>query len=129
MLALRWGQSRKRRTAGAKPFKLEAMWLRDPRCANIVSDAWEYGLCISTGHPLQNCISSCSARLTQWNKREFGHVGHPIKTLRNKLQILEASETQHGQYSASQAGTKFLARHGRGNVEAKVSKQLFEGGR
>ena len=75
--------------AGAKPFRFKAMWLRDPQCAEVVGDAWEYGLCKPMGHPLQNCISSCNSRLTQWNKRKFGHVGHQIKTLRNKLQVLE----------------------------------------
>ncbi|XP_075654883.1 uncharacterized protein LOC142625058 [Castanea sativa] len=30
-------------------------------------------------------------RFREWNKKEFGHVGHQIKLLRNKLQVLEAS--------------------------------------
>nr|POE70391.1 hypothetical protein CFP56_68313 [Quercus suber] len=84
-------EGEKRRTKGAKPFRFKAKWLRDLRCAEVVSDAWEFGLCVPMGHPLQNCISSCNAHLTQWNKREFGHLGHQIKTLQNRLQILEAS--------------------------------------
>ena len=93
ILALRWNQGEKRWNRGVKPFRFEAMWLRDPRCAEVVSDAWEFGLGVPTGHPLQNCISSCNAQLTQWNKKEFGHVGNQIKSLRNRLQALEnASE-------------------------------------
>ena len=66
------------------------MWLRDPRCEEVVRDAWEHGLCSTMGHPLKNCISECHAQLTQWNKREFGHVGRQIKLLKTKLQMLEA---------------------------------------
>ena len=66
------------------------MWLRDPRCEEVVRDAWEQGLCSTMGHPLKNCISECHAQLTQWNKREFGHVGRQIKLLKTKLQMLEA---------------------------------------
>ena len=91
ILALQWNQGEKRRHRGGKPFRFEAMWLRDPRCAEVVSDAWEFGHGVPTGHPLQNCISSCNARLTQWNKKEFGHVGNRIKSLRNRLQALETA--------------------------------------
>lgn len=91
MLVLSWRQKERRRKTSAKIFRFEAMWLRDPHCEEKVRDAWENGLCTSTGHPLKNCISSCQAYLTQWNKKEFGHVGHQIKFLRNKLQVLEAS--------------------------------------
>ena len=91
ILALRWNQGEKLKSKGAKHFRFEAMWLYDARCAEVVRDAWEFGLYVPTGHPLQNCISSYNERLTQWNKREFGHVGHQIKNLRNRLQVLETS--------------------------------------
>ena len=91
ILALRWNQREQRRNKGVKPFRFEAMWFRDPTCAEVVSDAWEFGLDVPTGHPLLNCISSCNARLTQWNKREFSHIGNQIKALRYKLQALETT--------------------------------------
>lgn len=31
------------RTTSVKLFKFKAMWLCDPRCADVVSDAWEHG--------------------------------------------------------------------------------------
>ena len=39
ILALRWNQREKRRNRGVKPFRFEAMWLHDPRCVEVVSDA------------------------------------------------------------------------------------------
>ena len=101
ILALQWNQGEKRRHRGGKPFRFEAMWLRDPRCAEVVSDAWEFGLGVPIGHPLQNCISSCNACLTQWNKKEFGHVGNWIKSLRNRLQALEIA-LEHNMESIQQ---------------------------
>nr|POE65820.1 hypothetical protein CFP56_13905 [Quercus suber] len=73
-VTLRWKHGERQRNRSGKPFRFEAMWLRDPRCAEVVTDAWEFGLGVPTGHPLQNCIASCNAYLTQWNKKEFGHV-------------------------------------------------------
>nr|POE86803.1 hypothetical protein CFP56_38719 [Quercus suber] len=75
----------RRKRAGAKLFRFEAMWHHDPRCEEVLRDAWVQGLCTPTGYPLKNCISSCRAQLTQWNNREFGHVGRQIKLLKNKL--------------------------------------------
>lgn len=47
------------------------------------------------GSPISKLYSACNARLSQWNKQEFGHVGHQIKTLRNRLQVLEAAPEQN----------------------------------
>ena len=68
---------------------LEAMWLQDPRCAEVVQDAWMDGLCKTGGASLDNCLDSCRSRLTIWNKTEFGHVGRQIAWLERELQALE----------------------------------------
>lgn len=75
----------------AKQFWFEAMWLRDSKCAEVVSEAWERGLLASSGCPLSNCLQACKEDLSDWNKREFGHVGRQISQLQKKLQILENS--------------------------------------
>ncbi|XP_075670182.1 uncharacterized protein LOC142639945 [Castanea sativa] len=67
------------------------MWLRDPKCHDVVSKAWERGLMSSSGCPLSNCLQACREDLTDWYKKEFGHVGRRIAQLQKKLQFMEAS--------------------------------------
>ena len=71
------------------PFRFEAMWLRELRCAEVVEDAWMEGLYKPDGVQITNCLDSCRARLSAWNKLEFGHVKWQIERLENSLQHLE----------------------------------------
>ena len=72
-----------------KPFRFEAMWLKDPRCDEVVTDLWQEGLNKPGEYQFNNCIDRCSERLKVWNKVEFGHVGRKIVGLQKKLQELE----------------------------------------
>lgn len=71
------------------------MWLQDPRCAKVVQEAWHEGLYISNGDSIINYHNTCHHHLTEWNKREFGHVGNQIKRLNHKLQLLEQNPIQN----------------------------------
>ena len=70
-------------------FCFKAMWLRDPCCAEIVEEEWMEGLYNPNGAPISNCLESCRAWLSTWNKTEFGHVGRQIARLEKELQSLE----------------------------------------
>lgn len=68
------------------PFRFEAMWLRDPCCVEVVLEAWMEGIYKIEGTPITNCLDSRRARLTSWNKLEFGHVDCQIARLEYELQ-------------------------------------------
>ena len=89
MIAVHLPPSKTRLKRSRPPFCFEAMWLRDPRCAKIVEEAWMEGLYNPYGAPISNCLESCRARLSAWNKTEFGHVGRQIARLEKELQSLE----------------------------------------
>ncbi|XP_030970836.1 uncharacterized protein LOC115991253 [Quercus lobata] len=93
ILSLRLGLVRVPFKGQSKQFRFEAMWLRDPKCQDVVSEAWERGLMSSLGCPLSNCLQACQEDLTGWNKKEFRHVGRRIAQLQTKLQTVEASGT------------------------------------
>ncbi|XP_030938373.1 uncharacterized protein LOC115963506 [Quercus lobata] len=86
MIAVHLPPSKTRLKRSRPPFCFEAMWLRDPRCAEIVEEAWMEGLYNPNGAP---SLESCRARLSTWNKTEFGHVGRQIARLEKELQSLE----------------------------------------
>ena len=65
------------------------MWLRDPRCAVVVEEAWMEGLYKPEGSQITNCLDSCQSRLSAWNKIEFGHVQRQIERYEKILQSLE----------------------------------------
>ncbi|KAK9988586.1 hypothetical protein SO802_028825 [Lithocarpus litseifolius] len=95
MLAIHLPTQWARRLHNRPPFRFEAMWLRDPRYAEVVQDAWLKGLYKPNGAQITNCLDSCKKKLQKWNKVEFGHVGKQIARLEKKLQFLERDPDLH----------------------------------
>lgn len=60
--------------SGPKLFKFEAMWLREEKCTNIISDMWALDSSDGTIENTIQLIENCGMRLTYWNKVSFGHV-------------------------------------------------------
>ena len=86
-LLLRLVQKRRRRPK--KIFHFESMWLKNPRCEEVVLEAWYDGLADRSEFPLVSCLEKCRVKLEAWNKIEFGHVGNRIAELQKHLEWLE----------------------------------------
>ncbi|GJT80319.1 hypothetical protein Tco_1054661 [Tanacetum coccineum] len=71
-------------------FHFESMWLRDKSIQNVVRDGWACGLAASMQHDPCGIVSECANRLSDWNKRSFGHVQRSIKSKQKTLQILQS---------------------------------------
>lgn len=54
------------------------MWLKDPKCEQIVTKAWMEGAGSDSPFRILLCIDSCRTRLTAWNQTDFGHVRKQI---------------------------------------------------
>ena len=81
---------------GSRPlFCFEAMWLQDPRCAEVVQVAWHEGLFQPSNALITNRLASCHDHLTVWNKNVFGHVKKQIERLDKKLQLLKQHPIQN----------------------------------
>ncbi|KAK9985942.1 hypothetical protein SO802_030893 [Lithocarpus litseifolius] len=89
MLVLKTDSNSRRSPRRPKLFRFESMWLRDDRCNEIVSMAWEKGVHGGTEWPFSKCLEECRTALVSWNKSTFGNVGWKISSLQRKLQILE----------------------------------------
>lgn len=89
MLLLRDMPSRCKSTARAKPFRIEAMWLQDKSCGEVVDRAWERGTSSTLESIFIKCLEECRLSLTTWNKNNFGHMGRKVVSLQKKLQWLE----------------------------------------
>nr|POF16853.1 hypothetical protein CFP56_17421 [Quercus suber] len=89
MIAVHLPTLKSRHKRHQPPFRFEAMWLRDSRCAEVVEEAWMEGLYKPDGAQITNCLDSCRAHLSAWNKLEFGHVKRQIERLEKSLHHLE----------------------------------------
>ena len=81
------------------------MWLRDDRCDEIVTAAWERGMHEGSEWPFSNYIEECRTALVSWNKNTFGHVGRKISFLQKELQYLEERRSNNAVMEEIQ-GTK-----------------------
>lgn len=65
------------------------MWLKDPRCEDVVHNAWQVDVATSQEDVFNNYLKVCRSHLEAWNKIEFGHVGRKIAELQKPLEWLE----------------------------------------
>ncbi|CAM8943394.1 unnamed protein product [Rhodiola kirilowii] len=62
-----------------KPFKFEAMWMRDTSFADTVNKNWR-----PTGN-MSDKLSFLTQHLKVWNKKSFGNVGNQLRKLKDEL--------------------------------------------
>ena len=63
MLALKTNSIGWRNVRRPKLFRFESVWLRDDRCDEIVTMAWERGVHEGSKWPFSNCIEECCTSL------------------------------------------------------------------
>ena len=78
---------------------------------------------ISSVFSLMTCLDRCRARLDDWNKVEFGHVGKTIVDLQKHLEWLKRTYVaeEYTVYESYSGKSKLLVRKGGCNVVAKIS--------
>ncbi|XP_057790784.1 uncharacterized protein LOC131007889 [Salvia miltiorrhiza] len=73
----------------SKPFRYEAMWLKDERCKPFCNNLWQQGGLLESATDFKQKIEDMGVELKQWEKREFGHIRKRCKELREELGDLQ----------------------------------------
>ena len=79
-----------------KPFRFEAMWIKDDRCEGAVHEAWDT---FSAADPMGNVllkVSNCQTHLSEWNKKVFGNVQRTLEKKRKELEQAECVAAWEG---------------------------------
>ena len=71
-------------------FRFEAIWAKDPRCYNIIDEAWKNEFYGSDSFILCRKQFSTTAALKKWNKETFGFCQTRMKELSTKLEQVQA---------------------------------------
>ncbi|KAJ8445873.1 LOW QUALITY PROTEIN: hypothetical protein Cgig2_000185 [Carnegiea gigantea] len=69
----------------ARRFHFENMWFIEPSCEEVVMSAWTSAFTTDVVKNLLVHINRCSAELSKWNYKTFGHVGTKIWKLEAQL--------------------------------------------
>ncbi|KAK7837690.1 hypothetical protein CFP56_020890 [Quercus suber] len=88
-----------------KPFRFEAMWLKDERCEGVVHSVWDKS---SRGDPVSKVlrkVEECQTQLKLWDKNVFGNVRRELARNR-KLLITAEGDSMAGR---NHARVKFLS--------------------
>ena len=73
-----------------RPFRFEAVWLKDERCEGVVKTAWEHNV---PGSPMERLIGRvevCRANLQTWNRVSFGNIRNQLRNKKKQLAKAEA---------------------------------------
>ncbi|XP_057811697.1 uncharacterized protein LOC131025935 [Salvia miltiorrhiza] len=77
-----------------KPFRFEAMWLRNESCKELCEKMWQSGLGSRSVSDLKQKIEDMGRELKIWEKEVFGNVRKKCAELRERLAILKKSNME-----------------------------------
>ena len=79
-------------TSSPRPFRFEAMWIKDSRSEDVVEQAWN--ICFQGNASFQLCrkIQSTREALKRWNRGCFGHCNQRINRLMQLLQDVQSKD-------------------------------------
>ena len=80
---------RKRFFRPNRPFRFEAMWVKDERCEGAVHEAWDKFLATDPMGNVLLKVSHCQSHLSDWNKKVFGNVRRTLERKRRELEQAE----------------------------------------
>ena len=72
-----------------RPFRFEAMWLKDKTCEGVIKESWSGCPGLSPLRMVPIKLTTCQDNLLRWNREVFGHVR---LTLARKLKELTKAE-------------------------------------
>ena len=73
----------------SRPFRFEAMWLKDSTCEEVVRNSWKQSNLPGSMWSFNRNISSCQDNLRVWNRNTFGHVRNTLQRSMRELKLAE----------------------------------------
>jgi exonuclease III len=76
--------------SGARPFRFEAMWVKDESSVNVVQNAWAIAVEGSQNFRLVKCCQKTKQDLIAWNRSVFGHAQTRIQEIEDQIKSMQA---------------------------------------
>jgi len=70
------------------------MWLTDPSCRDVISNAWNQASGTEVVETLLSKVGKVTKELHLWNISTFGHVGAEIAKLETALKAITDADTR-----------------------------------
>ena len=78
---------------GKNPFRFENMWLKSDEFVDRVDSWWNrHSFSHTPSYVFAKNLKTLKEDIIQWNRQEFGNVGHKKKELLGALELLDAKE-------------------------------------
>ena len=78
-----------------RPFRFEAVWLRDDRCSDVIEEAWKGKVSGSEFLKLYKKQAPTREALRKWNKEVFGRCQNRINSLLKKIKDVQERQPSH----------------------------------
>ena len=89
--------------SGARPFRFEAMWVKDESSVNVVQDVWAIAVEGSQNFRLVKRCQKTKQDLIAWNRSVFGHTQTRIQEIKDQIKSVQALDPTQANLSVKAA--------------------------